>query len=259
MNKAFTRPRLIRWLIALAVVACFASLGSQRAAAQVTSFTVSGTVTNTNGQPLAGVMMILISDAAGTQIVFTDQSGNYVLNYAGGMSHSLRILASKSGWVFNPFTITVFSTGTLNFDISESFVGTQIPIVLPINMPVLLTQENSLRALALDSVMRISEPFGVVNANNFSPDQRSRVSLFAVNVELNPGENPASAIQAQAETSTGQIFPLTVEHFGSVPNFTWLKQVVVKLPNEIANSNEVRVSLKVHDTPVNNVIVKVKP
>ena len=256
MNTTRTLPRFIYLLF---VVACFASVGSQRVTAQATSFTVSGTVTNATGQGLADVMVILISDVAGTQIAFTNQSGNYVLNYAGGVSHSLRIIPSKSGWLFNPFIITVISTSTLNFDISESFVGTQIPIVLPLNMPILLTQENSLRGLALDSVTRISEPFGVANANNFSTDQRSRLSLFAVNVELNPGENPASAIEAQAENSTGQIFPLTVERFGSVPNFTWLKQVVVKLPNEISNSNEVRVSLKVHDTPGNDVIVKIKP
>lgn len=257
MNRTPTLPRFIYLLII--VVACFASVGSQRASAQATSFTVSGTVTNTTGQAMADVMVILISDVAGTQIAFTNQGGNYVLNYAGGVSHNLRIIPSKSGWLFNPFMITVVSTGTLNFNISESFVGSQIPIVLPLNMPILLTQENSLRAIALDSVTRISEPFGVANANNFSTDQRGRISLFAVNVELNPGENPASAIEAQAETSLGQIFPLTVEHFGAVPNFGWLKQVVLKLPNELATNNEVRVSLKVHDATGNKVIVKVKP
>ena len=126
-------------------------------------------------------------------------------------------------------------------------------------MPVLLTQENSQRALALDSVTRISEPFGVFNPYNFSTDQRSRILLFAVNVALSPGENAASAIEAQAENSVGQIFPLTVEHFGAVPNFAWLKQVVVKLPNEIANSDEVRVSLRVQGIDGNKVIMKVKP
>ena len=256
MNRTPTLPRFVYPLI---VIAFFASFGSQRVTAQATSFTVSGTVTNSTGQGLADVMVILISDVAGTQIAFTNQGGNYVLNYAGGVSHNLRIIPSKSGWLFNPFMITVVSTGTLNFDISESFVGSQIPIVLPLNMPILLTQENSLRAIALDSVTRISEPFGIGNANNFSTDQRSRLSLFAVNLELNPGENPASAIVAQAENATGQVFPLTVEHFGAVPNFAWLKHVVLKLPNEIAGSNEVRVSLKVHDTTGNKVTVKVKP
>jgi len=124
--------------------------------------------------------------------------------------------------------------------------------------PILLTQENSLRALALDSVTWTAEPFSVASTTNFSTDQRTRVSLFVVNLELNQGE-PISVITAQAEDSIGQIFPLTVEYFGAAPNFSWLKQVVVKLPTEIANSVDVKVTLKSHDTAGNTVMLKVKP
>jgi len=52
---------------------------------------------------------------------------------------------------------------------------------------------------------------------------------------------------------------MPLEYFGAVPNFGWLKQVVVKLPDQIANSVEVRVSLSVRGTTGNKVIVKVKP
>ena len=244
---------------ALVVVACFGSVGSQRATAQATSFSITGTVKNTNGQGIADVTMILLSDVTGTQIAFTDQNGNYVLNYAGGVSHSLHLIPSKSGCVFNPLQIIFISSSSLSGNKIVDFEGTQLPIVLPLQMPILLTQENSLRAVALDSVTRVSEPFGVANLNNFSNDQRTRISVFAVNVELNPGESAASVIEAEAETSLGQVFPLTLEHFGAVPNFGWLKQIVLKLPNEIANSNEVRVNLKVRGTASNQVAVKVKP
>jgi hypothetical protein len=125
-------------------------------------------------------------------------------------------------------------------------------------MPFLLTQENSLRSLALDSVTLMTEPFGVTNPHNFSTDQRTRISLFATNVELDPGE-PISVITAQAETPTSQVFPLTVEAFRAVPNFPWLKQIVVKLPDAIADSVEVRVSINVRGTASNKVLVKVKP
>ena len=247
-------------LTALIVVACFiAGLNSQRAAAQASTFTISGTVTDTTGNAMAGVMVILVSDVAGTQIAFTDQSGNYVLTYAGGVSHSLTILPSKSGFIFNPLLTIFASSGTLSGNETISFTGTAIPIVLIITPPpVLLTQESSLRSLALDSVTLKSDPFGVVNNNNFSTDQRSRISLFVVNAELAAGE-PLSVITAQAENSVGTVFPLTVEHFGPVPNFNWLKQVVVKLPDELANSVEVRVSIKVRGQASNKVVVKVKP
>jgi uncharacterized protein (TIGR03437 family) len=103
-----------------------------------------------------------------------------------------------------------------------------------------------------------SEPFTIANTHNFSADQRTRISLYAVNVELAAGE-PLSVIQAQAEDSLGQVFPFTVEYFGAVPNLPWLKQVIVKLPDEIANKVEVRVSLKVHGLTGNKVLIKVSP
>ena len=254
-------PRFISLLIVLAAVVWFITrVGSEHVAAQApSSFTFSGTVTDNNGQPLANVTMILLSDVTGTQITFTDQNGNYIFNYAGGVSHSLQLTPSKAGYVFNPLTTIFISSGTLIGNMTKDFVGTPSLIPLPfLQTPFLLTQENSLRALALDSVTWTAEAFGVTGDHNFSTDQRTRVSLFATNIELRQGE-PLSAIEAQAENSVGQIFPLTVEYFGSVPNFSWLKQVVVKLPDEIANSGEVRMSLNVHGTAGNKVLVKIKP
>ena len=207
---------------------------------------------------MADVAVVLLSDAAGTKIAFTNQSGNYTLTYAGGVSHNLRITPTKSGFVFNPLAVVFISTSPLFGNLTESFVGTPLPIQLPFNMPLLMTQENSLRALALDSVTLVSEPFGVTNTYNFSSDQRTRISLFAMNVELDLGE-PLSVITAQAENSVGVIFPATVEALRAVPNFTWLKQVVVKLPDEIANSDEVRISINARGIASNKVLVKVKP
>ena len=203
-------------------------------------------------------MLVLLSDVNGTQIAFTDQSGNYVFTHPNGVSHSLRLNASKSGYIFDPLGLIFISSSGLIGDKTINFVGTQIPIVVVIPPPVLLTQENSLRSLALDSVTQVTEPFGVTNIHNFSVDQRTRLSLFAVNVEL--GVNGTiSDLTAQAENSVGTVFPLTVEFFGPVPNFPWLKQVVVKLPDEIANSVDVRVSLSVRGLAGNKVLVKVKP
>jgi len=261
MNRTSRPPRFIRLLVAVAAVACFiASVGYQRALAQApTTFTVSGTVKDTSGVAMAGTMVILVSDVTGTQFTFTDQNGNYALTYLGGMSHSLRILPSKSGFIFNPLLVIFTGSGTVSGDKSLNFEGTPIPIVLSVvQPPILITQENSLRALALDSVTWTSEPFGIAGDHNFSTDQRTRVSLFVVNLELNQGE-PLSTIMAQAENLIGQIFPLTVEYFGAVPNFPWLKQVVVKLPTEIANGADVKVTLKSHDTAGNTVLLKVNP
>ena len=109
MNKPSRPPQFIRLFVAVAAVACFiASVGYQRVAAQApATFTISGTVKDTTGAAMADTMVILISDVTGTQITFTDQTGNYALTYLGGTSHSLRILPSKSGFIFNPL-LTIF-------------------------------------------------------------------------------------------------------------------------------------------------------
>ena len=219
------------------------------------NFTISGTVTEA-GQPLANVAMVLVSDSVEPQITFTDQSGNYVFHFVGGLSHGLNVTPTKSGYVFNPLSIGFVASFGLFGNETASFVGTQSST--PVQIPILLTRENSKLGVGLDSATLKSEPFGVNNIHNFSTDQRTRVSLFAVNVDLGPGET-ISAITAQAEDSLGQVFPLTVEALATVPNFTWLKQVVVKLPDEIANKVEVRISIKVRGIASNKVIVKVRP
>ena len=65
---------------------------------QSTWFTISGVVTDGNGQGIANVTMILQSDAAEPQIVFTNQSGNYNFTYAANVSHNLKLLHQRQGF-----------------------------------------------------------------------------------------------------------------------------------------------------------------
>jgi FG-GAP-like repeat/FG-GAP repeat len=221
-------------------------------------FTISGVVKNGNGQGIPDVAMILTSDVTAPQIVLTQGNGSYVFTYAGNLSHNLRVTPAKAGFSFSPLAIVFTSTSSVTGDQTASFTGTPSSTPPAGQIPILLTREDSQRALALDSVTFTSEPFAITNDHNFSADQRTRVILFAVNVELGTGET-TSVIEAQAEDSGGQIFPLTVEHFSSVPNFGWLKQIIVKLPAEVANSGEIHISLKVRGTTGNTVTLKVTP
>jgi len=221
------------------------------------TFTISGTVTN-NGQGLADVAMILESDVVAPQIVLTSGSGSYAFTYAGNLSHNLKVTPSKAGFSFNPLAVAFISSSSVSGDKTASFTGTPVSTGQAGQVPILLSREDSQKALALDSVTFTAEPFSITNEHNFSVDQRTRLILFAVNVELGTGET-ASIIEAQAEDPVGQTFPLTIEHFGAVPNFTWLKQIIVKLPTEVANSSEIRISLKVRGTTGNKVVIKLKP
>ena len=218
-------------------------------------WTISGNVKDSTGHPLADVTMILQNDFADTQITFTDQNGNYVFHYSGG--NGIFVTPSKPGFVFTPLSVGfVGSFGVTGDQTLAPFTGT--PSATPAGAPILLGRGTPARAIVLDSVTTTTEPFTVSNTHNFSTDQRTRISLFAVNLDLGPSET-LSVIEARAEDSLGHIFPMTIEYFGAVPNFPWLKQIVVKLPDEIANKVEVQVSLKARGFTGNKVILKVFP
>jgi Calx-beta domain-containing protein len=123
---------------------------------------------------------------------------------------------------------------------------------------LLLTETNSERAIALDSVLFVPDPFPVFNTLNFSSDNRTRIMLFATGLKLLPGED-ASSVTAQAEDSQGGVHPLTVEFVGNLPSFNSLTQLVIKLPEELANAGEVRVSISLHGTSSNRAIINIRP
>jgi hypothetical protein len=102
------------------------------------------------------------------------------------------------------------------------------------------------------------EPFPVVSQQNFfSSDQRTRVTLFAYNLELKAGEG-VSAITAQAEDSQHRIYTLPVEAISEVPNFGWITQVTVKLPDELQNVGDVWVSVSLRGIASNKELIRIK-
>jgi len=126
-----------------------------------------------------------------------------------------------------------------------------------VTTPQLLTEWNSTRAVALDSVTRTREPFAVKSSHNFSGDGRTRVMLFAANVNLAPGE-PQTVLTAQAEDSQNKIYPLTVEYVGKFPDFERVTQVIVTLPDELAGAGDVSISLTLRGTPGNKALIKIQ-
>ena len=129
--------------------------------------------------------------------------------------------------------------------------------------PVLLTYlngafQNTGRATALDSVSLLSEPFPVVSEQNFSSsDQRTRINLFAYNLELNTGED-MRAVTAEAEDSQHSVYSLPVEAVNEVPNFNWITQVTVKLPDQLQGIGNVSVSVKLRGVASNKLPITIK-
>ena len=123
--------------------------------------------------------------------------------------------------------------------------------------PILLTETDTHRAIALDSVLFTMQPFSVVNTANFSPDQRTRVLLFATNLELLPGEN-LSAVGVEAIDSQNIVYPLSVEFVGKVPGYNWLSSVVVRLPENQSLDGDVSAALSLHGVTSNAVVLVIR-
>lgn len=117
-----------------------------------------------------------------------------------------------------------------------------------------LAVDDSQRAIAVDSVTLLHDPFAVVNTLNFSSDQRSRISLFAFDLNLIQGD----VITVQAEDSQHAIHQLPVEFAGVAPNFDGLWQLVVKLPDGLA-SGDYMVSFTLRGVASNQGRITVKP
>ena len=127
---------------------------------------------------------------------------------------------------------------------------------LPTSVPLLLAEGSTRRAVALDSVTFLRDPFPLDSVLNFSPDRRTRIVFFATNLFRPPEMTPV--ITAQAEDSQHRVFPLSVEYVGGVPGQDWLTQLVVKLPNEMTNAGNAWISITVGGIRSNQVVISVR-
>ena len=120
--------------------------------------------------------------------------------------------------------------------------------------PVLLTRANSTRAIALEPVANLAEPFSPQTAVAFGPDNRTRVMLLATNLTLAPGEGPG-AVTADAEDGARAHYPMTVEYVGAVPGQNWATSVVIKLNDNLGDVGDVLIGITYQGLSSNRVRV----
>jgi uncharacterized protein (TIGR03437 family) len=207
---------------------------------------VTWNVANSSNAPVncAGVRVLLSVDGGSSFPVTLasdiPNNGTATLNIPNTPTPSARIKVEAIGNIF-------FSISLPNFTITPNIT----------TAPTLLTEENTNRAIALDSVTFMRDAFQLTKLFNFSLDQRTRVMLFAVGLELMPGED-ISVVTAQAEDSTHKIYPLTVEYVGKVHSFDVFTQVNVRLPDGIAGAGDVLVSVSLRGAVSNKVLIGVQ-
>jgi hypothetical protein len=120
--------------------------------------------------------------------------------------------------------------------------------------PVLQTQPNSNRAVALESVTLKPEPFLPLATVNFGTDNRTRIVLFATNLTLLSGEG-ADAVAADAQDANLAHYPFVVESVGPVPDQGWLTQVVMRVNEDLGDVGDVLLGITYHGVSSNRVRV----
>jgi endonuclease/exonuclease/phosphatase family metal-dependent hydrolase len=141
-----------------------------------------------------------------------------------------------------------------DFDVSASVVT---PTPTPAPVPVLLTQGSTDRALAIHSTQFTNEPFSVRSAVNMSDDHRTRIMLFATNLDFLAGET-MSSVSVRATDSRGLSYDLAVEEVGKVANFPWLSSIIVRLPDDSTIAGDLVLSLGMRNSVSNSVRVGIK-
>lgn len=120
--------------------------------------------------------------------------------------------------------------------------------------PTLISHADSTRAIAFESVTRQREPFTTAVEVKFGSDSATRIMLFAMNLQLQPGET-ASAVTADAEDASHTIHGLTVEHVGKVPNQPWAVSLILRLTQNLPETGDVLVRIKYRGVESNRVRV----
>src|SRR5690349_627060 len=122
--------------------------------------------------------------------------------------------------------------------------------------PVLLSQDTSTRAIALESVTFRSEPFQPTTSPAFSSDTRTRICIFAMSLELLQGEG-ANAFTSDVQDASGKVYPLRVEFIGQVPNFPGITMIVVRLADDLGDVGDVLLRINLHGVSSNRVRVAI--
>src|SRR5436309_10634121 len=122
------------------------------------------------------------------------------------------------------------------------------------NKLVLISQETSTRAIAVDSVTQTREPFSPTTAIIWGNDNRTRVMLFAMGLNLQPNET-AGDVTAEAEDGAHNFYSLPVEYVAPVANQEWINSIVVRLNEQMNDVGDVLVAIAYHGERSNRVRV----
>jgi uncharacterized protein (TIGR03437 family) len=119
---------------------------------------------------------------------------------------------------------------------------------------VLLKDTSTNRALALHSPLFIREPFSLTTLFNMSTDQRTRIMLFATNVD--PATRNTWVVTAVS--TTGVQYQLPVEYAGLCTGVDGTTDLIVILPQDPALHGDLTVTLTVAGVRSNPIVFGIR-
>ncbi len=122
--------------------------------------------------------------------------------------------------------------------------------------PIVLTEPTTTRAIAVDALTLMRDPFPLASAGYVGSDRRTRIMFFALNLDLYAGES-ASAVVAEAEDGARRTYMLTVEAVNPVPGFEGVKAITVRLSDDLGDVGDVLVRLSLHGNTGNRVRISI--
>ena len=121
--------------------------------------------------------------------------------------------------------------------------------------PVLLTDSATGRAMVVQSPLLTREPFAI-SSFNLATDQRTRVMLFAANVDP---ATPTTSVIVTAVSAEGVHYQLPIEYLGAMPGTqSAIVSIVVRLPEDATLHGDLTLSITVGSSHSNNVVFAVR-
>ena len=202
---------------------------------------ISGHVTNTNGEPFAGVVMLLSCPT--TFATTTSADGSYSFTGVDGGSNCT--VTAASNYLLTPASK---SFDNLSADVSADFQA--------LLLPTLMTEAGSDNAIALELTTFIADPFPITSTLLSGGRNRTRVVFFAKDLGLLAGEG-IEAITAEAEDSAHVKHPLRVEFLHPLADLPQVNQLVLRLANDLDNAGDVYVTITVHGLTSNKARISI--
>ena len=212
--------------------------------AALNKYSISGRVLNPASVPVAGVLVTVSGSETRTATTASDGSYSFP-NLDAGTSWS--VTAAKPNQALSP-EVQIF--GDLSADGVANFEAVQLP--------VLLTEASSDRAVAMELTQWVPEPFSITTTLLSDGRNTTRIIMFATDLNLLPGEG-IEALTAEAEDSEHVLHPLRVEIVSPLPGLPQINQVVIRLTRDLDRAGDVLITLKVHGLTSNKARIIVGP